>query len=308
MGPGQLPDAMTSLTSDLDDRALSKMYNDQYRTRLQQLTNALASILPREIRDIVYEIIWNDIDIDDFDNIATTTTFRFATPKTSHEDSSVDLLPSFLRPGMVSPNFGREFSEFFYERFRGFVVLDVTALAASLTGHYLGLGSSPSSGRLSKLTICASIDHASIETAPMAFGSLIVAELQGETIHRVPSPKVLGASLAVLYDGRQKLASKFELVVRLISNTKPWMTKPMFDPNNDTMMPELSAKHSAKRLNDTIQVIKRTEEQLKSCCVFAEVRIQVELADQMPFIVTEDMSRKNVRGWVKVLRGLERPD
>ncbi|KAH7088746.1 hypothetical protein FB567DRAFT_317341 [Paraphoma chrysanthemicola] len=298
---------MTILTSDFDYRALSKMHIGQCRTRLHQLTNALASTLPREIRDIVYEIIWNDIDVDDFDNIATTLTSRFAIPKNSPEDPSVDLIPSFLRPGMVSHSFAREFSEFFYERFRGFIVLDVTALAASLTKDHLGLGSTPSSSRLSKLTICASVDDAGIDTAPMAIGSLLVTELQGETIHRVPGPKALSDSLSILYDGRQKLASRFELIVRLISNTKPWMTTPIYELGDGTMIPEVLAKHTAKRLNDTLQVIKRAEEQLKSCCAFAEVRIQIELADRMPFIVTEDLTRKNVRGWVKVLRGLETP-
>jgi hypothetical protein len=68
------------------------------------------------------------------------------------------LVPLFARPGKVHRDFGREFSELFYEKFQDFAIVNGLMFRHFLNRNFFGFGTTLLGCRLSKLIICGSID------------------------------------------------------------------------------------------------------------------------------------------------------
>jgi hypothetical protein len=112
-------------------------------------TTALHAKLPRELRDMIYQRLFDVVD--PFDFLGFTDAVR---PRI---DDSISYWPRKVMSGTVSTAFEHELVELFYENYTEFAVQDVRGIEGFLDADHFDMGLRLSEYRLPALATCIAL-------------------------------------------------------------------------------------------------------------------------------------------------------
>jgi len=268
-------------------------------SRLLDFTTLVHEKLPRELRDMVYDHLYDVMDPFDFLSITSTVAYNDKDCVRPGDGVKVkEYWPCLITPGMVHPHFAKEMVETFYEHYEGFAVLDATNIGAMLETDFFETGGRISDHMLPALSVCIHLggDYKFFVNFRDSH-SILPACVDPRKSHYIDPSDVAGCFAPLLRNG-QRLAPGFNLAIVLHTEWVPDRWRLRGGTAERKVMEEV-----IETFRSVLQACKPVISGLEEKC-HAQIRIGLNLGGDSEMVVHEGQMDLSVDEWVRILEQL----